>query len=73
MTSRPGKTHRQARTGNITSSEDAIPPCTEVVNHITAAPIEIAIVLQWKLRKEHAEKHICPRELHITITRFASG
>lgn len=73
MTSRPGKTHRQARTGNITSSEDAIPPCAEAVNHTPAAPIEIAILLQWKPRKEHAEKQICPREPHITITRFASG
>lgn len=45
-TSRPGKTHGQARTGNITSPEDAIPPCAELVNHITAALIEIAILLQ---------------------------
>jgi len=46
MTSRAGKTHGQARTGNITSTEDASPPCTELVNHITAALIEIAILLQ---------------------------
>lgn len=46
MTSRPGKTHGQARTGNITSTGDAIPPCAGLVNHITAALIEIAILLQ---------------------------
>ena len=59
MTSRPGKIHGQARTGNITSTEYAIPPCAELVNHITAALIEIAILLQ-KLSKEHAEKQFLP-------------
>lgn len=46
MTSRPGKTHGQARTGNIASTEYAIPLCGELVNHFTAVLIEIAILLQ---------------------------
>lgn len=58
MTSRPGRTHGQPRTGNITSTEDVIPPCAELVNHITAAVIEIAILLQQKLSKKHTKQFL---------------